>query len=391
MNNIELQPGLPNWRPTNSQHLVQWLGEDATQRLSRSMEKFYHPISVHGVPGNVYAMPGGDFCGKILTNGEMSAVNRLHESLQRERKFGSRHWARNNKQLGAFASADAVIAALTGGKGQFFTYAKTGVASNAIGNCIDLWTALTSQPTAGAAGAIAGAGTAFTNASPGALPYVNPANANTGHFLVGEVTASVVNNTLLLYDRLYAVAKTMNSTANEAVTGVPTRYQSGTSTNADYIGGNFLFPSVPTTVLPATAHNWTAGGGAGVGCTYTNQASAAANLPVIAGVSACVLRGMDLVAQSWFMPLAAGDVGVKALTNFACSALVATGTIDFVIGHPIAFMPCPAANLVCVRDGLRSALNLTAIFDNAALAFLEMPKPATTATTYSGLITSVAE
>lgn len=388
---ITLRPGLDNWRPTNSQHLEKWLGAEKTEKLSRDMRDFYWPIPISGVPGNVYAMPGGDFCGKILTNGDMSSINRLEESMRRERLFGSKNWSRNNKQLGAFASADAVYAAVTGGKAQFLTFVKTGVASNAIGNCVDLWTALTSQPTAGAAGGAAPGGTVPTSATAGAFSYVNPANANTGHFLAGEVTASIVNNTLLLYDRLFSVAKTMNSSANEAVTGVPTRYTSQTSTALDYIGGNFCFPSVPTTILAATAHNWTAGGGAGVGCTYTNQAGAAANFPVIAGVSACVLRGVDLAPQNWFMPLAAGDVGVKALTDMACSALVATGTVDFVLGHPIAFFPCPAANLVCVRDGLRSTVNLTSIFDNACLALLEMPKPATNATTYSGLITTVAE
>lgn len=389
--------GAGSFRHTNAQSLERWLGAEHVKRLSESVKDFYWPIPVHGVPGAVYAMPGGDFVGEIRGGQEMSAVDRAMDTLTREtrsqkariaeHRIGSDMSLRSriDKRQHAFASLSALINAATGGKKQELFFFKTGVAPNAIGNCIDLWTALTSQPSAGSAGSAAPAGTSPTNATAGALPYVNPANANTGHFVTGYVTASVVANTLLLYDRLFAVAKTMNSTATEAVTGTFSRYQSATATNSDYIGGNFCFPSVPTTVLPATAHNWTV-------CQYTNQASTTGqSFPSIAGVSACVLRGVDLAVGNWFIPLAAGDVGIKALTQMQCSALVATGTVDFVVGHPIAFFPCPVANMVCIVDGINTAFNLTYVYDNACLSFLEMPKPAASAVNYSGQITVVAE
>jgi hypothetical protein len=291
--------------------------------------------------------------------------------------------SRLDRRQHAFASMSALIAAGTGGKAQSLMYNKAGVASNAIGNCIDLWT-LGNFPTAGAAGAAAPGGSSPTSASAGALLYGNPATANGGHFVTAWPTASVANNTLLMYDRLFAVAKTMNSSATEAVSGTYARYQNLTAGADDFVGGTFCFPSSPTTVLAATAHNWTV-------CQYTSQANTTSNFPSIAGVSASVKNGVDLAAGNWFMPLASGDVGIKALKQMQCSALVATGTIDFVLGHPIAFMPCPIANLICVVDGINTAFNLERIYDNAALAFLEMPKPATTATTYSGQIRIVAE
>ena len=43
-------------------------------------------------------------------------------------------------------------------------------------------------------------------------------------------------NALLLYDRLFSVAKTMNSTAVEAVSGTFTRYQSAVATDASCVG-----------------------------------------------------------------------------------------------------------------------------------------------------------
>lgn len=374
-------------KSTHSDRLERWLGAEQVAGVVRAMQgRNWHggPIAVHGVPGSVYVTKDGDFIGEIRSGQEVSAVDRAMDYLNRERRRHVTRLGHLRRQSGAFGNLSAIIAAATGGKRQDVVFAKTGVASNAIGNCNDLWVAA-GQPVAGAAGAAAPGGTSPTNASTGALSYTNPATANGGHFVSAWLTASVINNTLLMYDRLFAVAKTMNSTATESVTGTFSRYQNGTATAEDYIGGNFVYPSNPTTVLAATAHNWTV-------CQYTDQASNTANsIPSIAGVSACVVGGVDLAAGSWFMPLASGDVGVKALTQMQCSALVATGTIDFVVARPIAFFPCPVANLVCPVDGINTAFNLRRIYDNACLAFLEMPKSAVTATTYSGQVTSVAE
>lgn len=384
---------------THSDKLENYLGKDKVEELSNRFKDFYYPVAVHGVPGNIHVMPGGDFCGDISVGSYFNKHDVAAETLKKiqakaEAKFKQNKAMgvlldmiklgdRNLASVGAFASIDAVVAAYTGGKGQSIVFNKTGTASNAIGNGEDLWVAA-GQPAAGAAGGAAPGGTAHLATDTGALGFKNVGTANTGHYLNWALSASVINNSMLLYDRLFSVAKTMNSTATQAVTGVPTRYQSGTAGAGDYIGGNFVFPMIPTTVLPATAHNHTV-------CTYTNQASGAGTFPTIAGVSACTVGGIDLVAGSWFMPLAAGDVGVKALTQMQTSALVATGTITFVLAHPIAVNACPIANIACLDDGLYTSLNLTNIYDSACLAFLELPKPATTATNYSGLLRTVSE
>ena len=386
-------------KSTHSDKLERWLGKEQVEYISQQYGSFYYPIALHGVPGNVKIMPGGDFTGDIKVgeyftkeDGAAKVLRTLQdkaEKLYKQNKAlgvllemlktGDKRLA----SVGAFASIDAVVAAYTGGKGQSMTFAKTGVASNAIGNSNDLWTRA-GQPAAGAAASAAPGGVVPTSASTGALPFKNLGTANTGHYLNWALSSSVVNNSLLLYDRIFAVVKTMNNTGTEAVSGTPTRYQSGTAGANDYIGGNFCFPANPTTVLAATAHNWTV-------CTYTDQDSVAGTFASTAGVSACVVGGIDLAAGSWFLPLAAGDVGVKALTQMQCSALVATGTIDFVIGHPIAINACPAANIACLDDGLYTSLNLTSILDGACLSFIEMTKPATTATNYSGVLRAVSE
>ena len=113
-------------------------------------------------------------------------------------------------------------------------------------------------------------------------------------------------------------------------------------------------------------------------------------MPSLTGNSGAIVRRLDHPVSQWFAPLASGDTGVKALTQMQCSAAVATGVINFVIGHPIAWMPCLVANYMMIIDGINTAFNLTRIFDNAALGFLEVSKSTTTATTYTGGITIVS-
>lgn len=373
---------------THSDRLERWLGAEQVSGIIRAMQgrKWYGgPIAVHGVPGSVFVTKDGDFIGEIRSGQEMSAVDRAADYIRREQRRHVTRAGHLRRQSGAFGSLSQLIAAATGGKRQDMLFSKTSTAANAIGNCMDLW-GMNGQPPSGGGGAAAPGGTAYVSTDAGALGFKNPTNANQSHFVSAWVSATVSPNTLLLYDRLFAVVKTMNSTATQAVTGVPTRYQNTVSGNDDYAASTFCYPWSPAIALAATAHNWTV-------CQYTDQdGNTVQGFSSIAGVASCVIGGVDLVAGNWFLPLgSAGDLGVKALTQMQCSALVATGTISFVLAHPIAFFPCPIANLICPVDGLYTAFNLERIYDNACLNFLEMPKSATTATTYSGQISLVSE
>jgi hypothetical protein len=367
-------------RATHSHRLERWLGTETVERLSGGMRNWYGPpIAVAGVPGNVWACPGGDFRGVIAAGEYMHALDFAAQRLKRIFRNAARGQAGTLNT--GFSSLSDLIAEATSGKRYTFQFQKAG-ATGVVAVTNSLW-GVGNQPPAGANAGAAPGGSAPTNATTGAFAFTNPTSPDTQHFVVGYPVSSVVGNTLLLYDRIFNVDKLMNSTATEAVTGVPTRYQSGTGTAADYIGGNFLFMTVGGTALAATAHNWTV-------CLYTDQASASSTLPSLTGNSAAIVHRLDHPAGQWFAPLESGDVGIKALTQMQCSAAVATGEIDFVIGHPIAWMPCPVVNLVCVADGINTSFNLVRIFDNAALTFLEVTKPATTATNYTGQFETVA-
>lgn len=370
---------------THSTRLERWLGSEDVNHLSQAMRGWYGPpIAVAGVPGSVYACGDGDFRGRISVGAFASALD-IAEGIIRRIRRGFRHAIYNSRsQLGTgFSSLSDLIAEATAGKKQDLMFSKVG-ATGVVGSTNQLWQ-LGPWPAAGNPGAAPVGGTAHTKANTGALPFNNPTNPDTTHFVSAFVAGTLANN-LLLYDRLFSVAKTINSVAQENVTGVPTRYQNTSAGQQDSIAGNFLFMPVGLTPYANTVHNWTV-------CTYTDQGGNGSTLPVLAGnpgAVATIVHRFDMPVGTWFAPLETGDTGIQAITAMQCSALVATGLLDFVIGRPLAWMPNPIANMICVADGINTAFNLTRIFDDACLSFLEVTKPAVTATTYTGTISMVS-
>lgn len=368
---------------THSGQLERWVGKEKLEEISESMKGWYGPpIAVAGVPGKVFAHRGGDFRG-VIAEGRFATAMCMVDDFVKRLPRRVQKWARkqtHQANTGFTSLSDLINEATVNGKRNTLAFQKVGT-TGVVASTNSLWR-VGNMPPAGAAGAAAPGGTVPTSANTGALAFNNPTGGDTTHFVAANPLASAVN-TLLLYDRLFSVAKTMNSTATEAVTGVPTRYQSTTAGDQDSAAGNFLFVECGS-ALAATGHNWTT-------CLYTDQSgNGSATLPSLTGNSGCIINRLDQPGSQWFAPLATGDTGIQQLDQMQCSAAVATGTIDFVIGHPLVFMPIPIVNIACVVDGINTAFNLTRIFDSACLAFLEITKPATGATTYTGTIDLVA-
>lgn len=368
-------------RLTHSDRLERWIGTDKVEHLSKSMAGWYGPpIAVHGVPGQVYICADGDFIGEIRAGYEATCVDRAMDVAKRLRR-GARIATSPKRAIlhAGFSSLSDLIAEASAGKRLDFPFNKVG--PTGVANVTSSLWRVGNSPPAGAAGSAAPGGRATVDTTTGAFPFTNPSGGDTAHFVSGFPMASLAN-TLLLYDRIFDVAKTVNSSVAESVTGVPTRYQSSTASAADYAGGNFLFPEVGGTALAATAHNHDA-------IIYRNQAGTdTQTAPSATGVASAIVDRLD-ITTGWFIPLLAGDSGAMDLNSMKLSSAVATGVLNWVIGHPIAWMPCPIANVVCVVDGINTAFNLTRIFDDACLALLEVNKPATTATTYHGSFTAI--
>ena len=360
-------------KSTHSQRLERWLGTERIEHLSRCMKGWYGPpIHLLDVPGSVRVCGDGDFIGPFERGYFMTALDSLREAFKRAAKIPP------GTLYSGFASISEALALSLKGHGQTRPFRKFGP-TGVVGVTSSLW-GVGGQPPPGAAPGNAPGGTVFTNQSTGALSIIDPhSGAKQLHLMWADVSATVIDSSLLLYDLLFGCNKTMNSTAAETVTGVPTRYQNTNPSAPDYIGGNFLFVQVGGTALANTAHNWTV-------CTYLNQSNNASTLPSLTGVAGAIIDQLDHPANQWFAPLASGDVGIKALTQMQCSAAVATGVIWFMIGHPIGFMSFPVINSMLPFDWLTNRNQAPRVFPGACLAFLEPLKPATTATTYSGTI-----
>jgi len=365
--------------PADSSKVERWLGAQKIKHLQDCMKGWYgRPICLLDVPGSLWITADGDFVGHVNGGYFASALDVFESKLRNLWNAAGR--PQYGHANAGFASISDALSRASQGYSQRRVFNKVGP-TGVVGVTSSLWR-VGPEPPVGATPGAAPGGTAFSSSSTGALAFANPASG-TNHLVGANVSASVINNSLLLYDMIFGVAKTMASTATEAVTGVPTRYQSTTNTDANYIGDNFGFIQVGGTALAATAHNWTV-------CTYADQANAASTLPSLTGNASAIVDRLDHPVQQWFAPLESGDVGIKAWTQMQCSASVATGVIWFMIGHPLGFMSFPVINSVLPFDWLTNQDQAPQVFNDACLALLEPLKPATTATTYTGRVATTS-
>jgi len=253
-------------------------------------------------------------------------------------------------------------------------YQKTGVAGPAATSSAFLW-AQTAMPSAGSNGAAAPGGTIPNKTTTGGFKQADPGGSDTLHLTTWTGLPATAVGSLMLYDHLFHVNNSVNAT-NTAVTGVPTRYQT-----AALARGSFVSARV-TTVLSATATNFTV--------TYMDQDGNAAEAAaaVAARVSAAV-QTIPLTQPAWFIPLNAGDTGLRKITNVQSSG-ANTGVVDWIVGHPLAILPQPQVNVPYILDGINSAFNLIQVQTDACLALLEYFKSATGAATYAGQIQLVS-
>lgn len=378
------------WNPTQRRKSIprgrieRWLGKEKADRLSAHMRGWYGPpINIRDLPGSVWIDGNGEFVGKF-DRGQYFSADDAYEVFirksKRARQIAERLLGADGLPLYAsagFASISDALSRASQGFRQSINgqIAKQGVAGS-TGVCQSMWLR-PSAPAAGAAASAAPGGRQPTSATTGAMVFNNPASG-TLHLTGADFSASVLSNSLMLYDRIFDVAKTMSSTATESVTGAPSRYQSSVATNADFAGGNFLFVETQTT-LGAGAHNWTT-------CLYRDEAgNDNQTLPSLAGIAAQATSNFDIPANTFFAPLAAGDTGIMDLAQMQCSASI-TGAVNFVIAHPIGIMAFPVASIIFPFNWLTARDLAPRIFNDACLALFELPKPSTTLCNYNGML-----
>lgn len=365
---------------THSAKLERWLGKEYVANMSKSMEKWYGPpIPVAGVPGNVWAMKGGDFCGPIEGGGFANLSDFLVQRTNRIFREAARK-SHGKLNMGFSSLSDLISEATTGGKSQMLCFTKAGTAGVAT-RSNSLWP-VGAVPAIGAAGGTTGTGAARTRSTTGALHQLDAGSGDTLHLTTMVVQASVAGQMLLVYDRLWDMTHTMTVDPRSCdAANPPTRYQS-----AGTAPGNFISGEV-TTVLPAATPTVT--------FDYVDEGGANTTGPALSTIaSAAAVNTIPFTGPNWFYPLDPADTGVISLQNSAnavnLSAAMASGVVTWFIGHPLAFVPVPLANTPVILDGINSAFNLQRIYDDACVTFLEISKSATTATNWWGQITMVS-
>lgn len=128
--------------------------------------------------------------------------------------------------------------------------------------------------------------------------------------------------------------------------------------------------------------------------SYTNQAGVAGRtMPVtVASVSASVQSHIihsDPSANKYFpfLPLAAGDTGIRSIQSVQLSATMTSGSLAIVLCRPLAFLPLATAGIAAERNLMTQVPSMPRIYDGANINMLFTTANATaTATPFFGFI-----
>ena len=281
--------------------------------------------------------------------------------------------------MGGFTSQDDMINQVsTNGKFYRYDWQKSTFATTA--QTAGLWYSLFRGGGNPAADTILGTGTnlafqALTDATANATGI--PHGGNVGNFkhllnaAAQTAAATTAPAVLMLVDLLgfypiTSVTTTGAQTLNNTVT-LP-RYTDGAGVQA------FLTPS---TVMGAATPNLSIG--------YTNSANVAsratpATLPIgntAAAVTSVVYSGTGAGKFGPFMPLQAGDAGIRSVQSVNLSASYVSGVLNLVLCKPLMTLPITTLGVTAERDLVNQFMSMPKIFDGACLSWMMLAGAAT--------------
>ncbi len=162
------------------------------------------------------------------------------------------------------------------------------------------------------------------------------------------------------------VTTTGAQTLNNTVT-LP-RYTNGAGVQA------FLTPS---TVMGAATPNLSIG--------YTNSANVASRatpttLPIgntAASVTSIVYSGTGSGKFGPFMPLQAGDAGIRSVQSVNLSVSYVSGVLNLVLCKPLMTLPITTLGVTAERDLVNQFMSMPKVYDGACLAWIMLAGAAT--------------
>lgn len=281
-----------------------------------------------------------------------------------------------------FASHDDLIDKITN-DGQYgrADYNKTLTPAAVAGNWTDL-TVLAGYPAADTYAGTSLTYVATDDASLGAIPHGGDVSPATKHFLnagASVFAAAGAPWVLMCVDQVGYVPITGTDVTG---TGSRTVTMTALDGSARYPNGAGLRAYFSTEVAP------TAGGPNLTAFTYTDQdGNTAQACPVTVGFMATPVAGAiphagnAATRYAPFIPLAAGDSGIRDLEAFTLSggtAYTGSGQLVLHLVKPLWTLPIPANGIHAERDFLNQLPSLPRIPDNAYLKFLLFSTGATT-------------
>ena len=284
---------------------------------------------------------------------------------------------------------DGMIAAATAGKSDMTDWTKTHTTAPIANNYYDLWP-VGGKPTAGTYPGAARTAVQWNESSTGAIFHrgnVSP-DVKNSRYIFGQATAGATPPTIQLYDRVlsYDACGFASGSNQTMVNTLPAqRYISAGQ------GGLQLMITVQT-VLGTTVTNLTQ-------VSYTDNAGNTGSLVpqtpvpsiIVSAAAPTTTLGARVVAPStspatlpWgpYMPLAAGDSGMRAVENYTTSA-ANTGTMCWVLCKPLATLPLDSAGRTQFMDLVQMTPGMERIYDGACLAIM-VYFPVGTAATING-------
>lgn len=223
--------------------------------------------------------------------------------------------------------------------------------------------------------------TAVSRATTGVLStgLYNPAGSDKKYLLTfGWIAAQQINCGVLVDIHVQGGSHRLTVTTAETVASPVTIVRNYTP--GGVLGAGVYLVGVTTTGASATATNLTV--------TYVDQDGNAGQTTVIAGPATATIAD-----QLWpdsssstgggpFWALAAGDYGVRSMSQTQSSAALAAGVIAVLVVSPLVFMPGIAANAYVERDSTVQIDGITELVVNSGviggLSLLMLPNTTST-------------
>lgn len=209
--------------------------------------------------------------------------------------------------------------------------------------------------------------------SPG-IPHGGNVSTDTKHIVNASAfsaAATVAPCVLMLVDRLgFYPVTTTTAITNQALDNTVV-FPTGRHTNGAGLRAYVVCSSgAATTAMGAATPN--------IDITYTNQAGTAGKatpttLPAgttAAAKGSIVYSGTGAGKYGPFLPLAAGDSGIRSVQNFRLSASYLSGVLNLVICRPLLTLPITTLGVAAERDLLNQVPSLPRVYDGANLSWL---------------------